>query len=209
MINTKNLILFLLLLSLNVKGQDSWQLLNPKPSSSNGLDIEFVSETKGYYITNQELFYTLDSGTQWSLKRSISGAKDLSFKNNLGIIVGAYGTVYISSDMGDSWSITNVGSNEWLNTVSIIDEDTIVVSSNNSIFISNNKGVDWQQQNIPSIWVNKTFFLTENIGHAVTENGEIFKTIDGGINWVTTASFVNYAPNSFFTIYIHEYLPIA
>ena len=201
MINTKNLILFFLLLSLNVKGQDSWQLLNPKPSSSTGLDIEFVSETKGYYITNQELFYTLDTGVQWSLKRNISGGKDLSFKDNLGIIVGAYGTVYISSDMGDSWSTTNVGSNEWLNTVTIIDENTIVVSSNNSIFISNNKGADWQQQNIPSIWVNKTFFLTANIGHAVTENGEIFKTIDGGINWVTTASFVNYSPNSFFTIY--------
>jgi photosystem II stability/assembly factor-like uncharacterized protein len=181
--------------------QEEWQLLNPRPSSATGLDIEFVSDSKGYYITTNELFYTLDSGESWSLKRNISGARDMSFKNDFGIIVGTLGTVLKSEDSGESWTAINLQTTESLNTVSIIDENTLVISGNNSVYISTDKGLNWQQKDIPSYRVNKTFFLSASVGHAVTDNGEIFKTTDGGENWTTTASFTNYAPNSFFTIF--------
>lgn len=197
----KFLLCIFLFSSIQFYAQEDWQLMNPRPSSAPGLDIEFTSNTKGFYITSFELFYTEDAGENWLSKTNIRGAKDLSFKNGLGIVVGAAGAVYRSDDDGDSWLSMNVGYPESLNTVSIIDENTIVVSGDNSIFTSTDKGLNWQQYNIPSSRVNKTFFHSAAVGHAATDNGEIFKTVDGGENWTTTASFTNYSPNSFFTIF--------
>lgn len=184
-----------------LSAQESWELLNPKPSSQTGLDIHFVSNTSGFYITGNELFYTIDSGGTWLLKQNFLGAKDLGFKDNLGIVVGNNGAIIKSEDSGVTWSSMNVGVPESLNTVTIIDQNNMVVSGNNSIFSTTDGGVNWQQKNIPSSRVNKTFFTSSSVGHAVTDDGQIFKTVDGGENWYVTASFTNISPNTFFKVF--------
>jgi photosystem II stability/assembly factor-like uncharacterized protein len=194
----KYLTLLFAIFSQYLSSQENWQLLNPRPSTATGLDIEFISDTKGFYITSNELFHTTDAGENWELKQILNGARDISFKDGLGIIAES-GSVWISKNDGDTWTKSVV--QEVLNTASIIDSNTIVVSGSNSIFISTDQGVNWLQKDIPGNRVNKTFFLTKDIGHAVTDNGEIYKTIDGGENWNTTVSFTNFIPNSFFTIY--------
>lgn len=181
--------------------QDNWEVLNPKPSFLTGIDIHFVTETNGFYITSNELFYTTDSGENWELKSELSGASDIAFYESLGIIVGYSGSFLSTNDSGTTWSVKNVGVAESLNAVTILDAENIIISGNNSVFVSTDGGENWIQKNIPSIRIKKTFFVNVLIGHAVSENGEIFKTVDGGDNWYLTADFTNLAPNSFFTIY--------
>jgi len=197
----KSLFFLFLLIFSNSYSQENWQLLNPKPSPDTGLDVAFVSSTNGFYITSNQLFYTTDTGDNWQLKSIVNGAKDLAFKNNIGYVVGSHGSVLKTSDSGITWSSRNITGGESLNSVTIIDDDNLIVSGNSIAYFSSDGGSSWISKNIPNSRVNKTFFLSATLGHAVTDDGQIFKTIDGGGSWYVTASYVNYMPNSFFTIY--------
>lgn len=189
---------------LLVSAQESWEVLNPKPSSLTGLDIHFLSESNGFYITSNGLYGTSDSGETWELKEQLSYATDLAFNDNLGIIVGSNGSVLISEDYGSSWYSKNIGASEALNTISILDSENIIISGNNSVFVSADGGDSWTQKDIPDYRVKQTFFLSPSTGHAVTTNGQIFKTVDGGDNWYETANYTNFFPNSFFTIFFKD-----
>ncbi|KAB7531182.1 T9SS type A sorting domain-containing protein [Flagellimonas olearia] len=182
-------------------GQENWEVLNPKPTLDRGLDIHFVSETHGFYITSNGLYETVDSGNFWELKISLSGGSDIEFREDLGVIAGYGGNIWKTGDSGSNWTLINVGFTESLNTVNIIDSETIIVSGNNSIYVSVDGGNNWVQKNIPNSRVNKTFFTNNLVGHAVSDDGQILKTVDGGDNWYVTADFTNFIPNSFFTVY--------
>ncbi|MBA4318026.1 MAG: hypothetical protein C0412_06475 [Flavobacterium sp.] len=186
--------------SLNMQSQTSWELLNPKPSSNNGLGIHFVSSNIGYIINSNEILETLDSGISWQKKQNISSGTDLKFYNTIGFIVGNNGYVLKSSDSGKTWSqIFTVFSGNF-NTVNILNESEIIISSSNSIIKSSDGGVTWISMSIPNSTVNKSCFVTSLIGHAACNNGTMLKTVDGGINWYSTQSS-NVIPSNLFTVY--------
>lgn len=186
--------------SLNLHSQTSWELLNPKPSSNNGLGIHFVSSNIGYIINSNEILETLDAGNSWQKKQNISSGNDLKFYNNIGFIVGINGYVLKSIDSGSTWTEIFTGFTGNFNTVNIINETDIIISSSNSIIKSSDGGITWTTNSIPNSTVNKTCFVTPLIGHAACNNGTMLKTIDGGVNWYTTQSS-NVFPSNLFTVY--------
>lgn len=197
----KLLILFCFIVCLNkIHSQTNWELLNPKPTSNTGKDVDFVSNEIGYIITSNELLETLDAGNTWSKKQNINSGNDLSFHNTTGYIVGSYGYVLKSVDGGTSWSQIFTGFNGSFTTVNIIDDNTVILSTSNSIVKTDDGGSTWISFNIPNNSVNKTFFTSPLTGHAVCGDGTILKTVDGGQNWYVTQS-TNIYPSGFFTVY--------
>ena len=65
--------------SLNIHSQTIWELLNPKPSINNGLDIHFVSSNVGYIVNSNEILETLDAGISWQKKQNINSGKNFNF----------------------------------------------------------------------------------------------------------------------------------
>ncbi|MGY8910684.1 MAG: YCF48-related protein, partial [Flavobacteriales bacterium] len=161
------LILFCTILSFNkINSQTNWELLNPMTTNT-GKDVEFVTTNIGYIITTNELLETIDAGSTWLKKQSISSGNDISFYNTTGYIVGNDGYALKSIDNGASWSQIFIGFNSSFNTVNIIDDDNIILSSSNSIVTTNNGGITWKSLSVPNSGVNKTFFTNTLIGHAV------------------------------------------
>jgi len=99
---------------------------------------------------------------------------------------------------------TPIPSGQGLNTVNVINHDTIIITSNNRLIKSSDGGENWQilNINIPNIGIKKSYFSNSQIGHAVCGNGIIIKTIDGGENWyITENSRANIIPSHFITLY--------
>ena len=194
------LILFCTILSFNkINSQTNWELLNPMTTNT-GKDVEFVTTNIGYIITTNELLETIDAGSTWLKKQSISSGNDISFYNTTGYIVGNDGYALKSIDNGASWSQIFIGFNSSFNTVNIIDDDNIILSSSNSIVTTNNGGITWKSLSVPNSGVNKTFFTNTLIGHAVCNGGTILKTVDGGQNWFTIQG-TNSFPSNFISVY--------
>lgn len=194
------LILFCTILSFNkINSQTNWELLNPMTTNT-GKDVEFVTTNIGYIITTNELLETIDAGSTWLKKQSISSGNDISFYNTTGYIVGNDGYALKSIDNGASWSQIFIGFNSSFNTVNIIDDDNIILSTSNSIVTTNNGGITWKSLSVPNSGVNKTFFTNTLIGHAVCNGGTILKTVDGGQNWFTIQG-TNSFPSNFISVY--------
>ncbi|WP_264563945.1 YCF48-related protein [Flavobacterium sp. N3904] len=180
--------------------QNTWELLNPKPSYKTGKEIHFTTGTTGYIINENELLETTNSGISWQKKQDITSANDLKFNQNIGYIVGNNGYILKSIDSGVTWLQVTTGFNFDFNTVNIINENDIIISSPYALIKSTDGGITWISKNIPNVSVNKTFFLTAMIGHAACKEGTMLKTIDGGENWYITQS-TNTFPSDLFTVY--------
>jgi photosystem II stability/assembly factor-like uncharacterized protein len=186
--------------------QNNWELLNPKPTTQTGIDIEFVSATVGYIITNYQLLETQDAGATWTLKRSLSRTNDITFNGNIGYIVGDSGFVERSLDGGTTWNTVTTNLTYSFNTVTIIDASTIILSSNYRLVKSIDGGITWQSSVIPNTNVEKTFFTSALVGHVISSANEakILKTIDGGQNWYNTLSISSYPPRFLAIYFVNE-----
>jgi hypothetical protein len=201
----KNFYLLLLFLANLIYSQSNlnWQALNPKPTHNYGKDILFLSETNGFYITDTELVETKNAGESWSIKKQITSGVDIDFKNNTGIIVGNWGSAYLSKDEGDTWQFLNINSSDSFIYSKVINNNSLIVASNTNIYFSNNGGSSWTQKNITIYSPRKIYFLNENVGFLGTGDGKMYKTIDGGNTWVLKNT-VNYIPADYFTIYFYN-----
>jgi photosystem II stability/assembly factor-like uncharacterized protein len=54
-----------------LRSQTNWDLLNPKPSSTTGLDIQFISKNVGYIVNENELLETSDAGISWKKNKTL------------------------------------------------------------------------------------------------------------------------------------------
>ncbi|MFC0777548.1 YCF48-related protein [Flavobacterium sp. HJSW_4] len=185
---------------LNGFAQQGWELLNPTPTNRTGLNIQFVSNSRGYIITENEILETLDSGGTWVKKQNINSGKDLKFNGTTGFIVGNGGSVLKSTDSGNTWNAVNTGYFENFNSVTIIDANTIIISSLYGLVKTQDGGITWNRLEITKGTVIKTFFTSSLVGHAACMDGIMLKTIDGGVTWYTTMTS-NTIPSDFFTVF--------
>lgn len=187
------LFFFCLLFTQLFIAQNSWEILNPKPSSGNNKAIAFSGGT-GFIINNEkQLLFTIDSGETWTIKQTITSGNAISFSANVGFIVGDQGSVLKSVDFGATWVSLNIGATENLNSVSIIG-DTVFISSDKKLFISTDttnfttKNID-----IANSWVTKSVFTTSTEGHIFSQ-GKVYKTTDSGTTWTLTLGYYS-TPN--------------
>lgn len=176
---------FFLFLVILLSAQNSWEVLNPKPSSGSYRSLVF-SNNRGFAINDsQQLIITADYGQSWSVKQQVSSANDIKFFGNYGYIVGDSGYVLKSVDSGETWSVINVGASENLNSVDVF-SNKIIISSGTNLYVSTD-GVSWNKIpfNIPNVWAVKTVFTSSSKGVVYTK-GSIFRTADGGNTWNLT-----------------------
>ncbi len=179
-----------MLFTVSMCAQDPWEILNPTPTSQSGVDIQFMTPDHGFIITR---FYTLletkNGGKSWEIKKSFGGNdtwEDMAFQGSSGYIVGNNGYVQKTEDMGENWERIQMELTDRINTVNIINKDTVYMSGFSQMAQSVDGGNKWTLLPITDVGVNKIFFTNGRVGHAACRNGLILKTIDGGLNWYTT-----------------------
>lgn len=202
----KNKILFLVIISTSFNllfAQTDWSLLNPTPSVETGRKVQFTSPDIGYILNNKKILETIDAGETWTVKQNINSGIDMSIKYGVGYIVGSGGYILKSNDNGENWQQITIGTSNSLNSINIIDNETVIVSSINQIFKSVDGGENWTSYDVPYEDIKKVTFTSALVGHAACKNGKILKTIDGGENWTITYS-INVMPNDFYSIYFYD-----
>lgn len=194
------LLLFFCASSLFAQGSVDWELLNPKPSKSTGIDIVMTSSTDGIYITNKEIIKTTDGGATWSIKKQIPTANDLDSRNDISLVVGDFGTALISTDSGEIWSSLTINNQANLLYCKIFSNSNLLAASSKTLYFSADSGNSWSQRTIPFSNIKKILFLNDQVGFVGTNDGKIYKTIDGGVNWIIKSS-INISPSDIFTFY--------
>ena len=142
-------------------------------------------------------FNTLKAQSTWFWQQPLPTGNFLysvDFANEqTGYAAGTVGTVIKTTDGGNSWSLKNINTTDYLTSVSAADENTVLASRNN-IYRSSNGGDNWTQ--VYSYTGNVSFFLdfpTRNTGYAAGAIGVILKTTNSGINWIAQTSPVSQA----------------
>jgi len=145
-------------------------------SISNNLFGNLLRSTNGGVTWN-----TVSSGTT-----SFQPLKNITFFDSLnGTMLGCFGTVYRTSDGGNTWPIYSNTGLYFLYSASFTDKEncTVICNANNRSIIvrTTNGGISWfQQKKITSEIMQKVFFINQNCGYISGENGIILKTTDGG-----------------------------
>ncbi len=174
----------LLLCHFGAFSQDVWQWLNPQPSGSNCINITFTDRQHGFILNyNGDLMRTSDQGAHWQITDHFPIASQMEIADSTGVIVCTNGTLYVSSDNGNTWSLVNSGLAGRMISVSIVSRDTFfVTSSYQLIYKTTDRGktlTTLSSQN--SMYASA--FLDSKTGF-ISGSQSLLKTIDGGQTWI-------------------------
>jgi photosystem II stability/assembly factor-like uncharacterized protein len=162
-----------------------WQWSNPKPSGYINNKVVFSDAQDGLIVNNNgDLLRTSDQGNSWHIQQNLTLAHTIDYKDST-TVIGAFGSVYVSTDFGQTWTKRSINQPEWFE-VQVISRDTIFIASSfagspTHIFLSVNRGNTWQPVNT-SLAIKSFWMLTSHEGFA-TSYGGIYKTTDGGFTW--------------------------
>jgi len=116
---------------------------------------------------------------------------DVDFSNaSTGLIVGANGTILLTTDRGATWVAAISGSGESLDGVDFIDAaHATAVGANGTILRSSDGGVTWSTQTSGTMQdLSDVHFIDALTGWAVGDTGTVRLTTDGGANWIASNS---------------------
>jgi photosystem II stability/assembly factor-like uncharacterized protein len=104
--------------------------------------------------------------------------------------VGTYGSIYKSTDGGETWSALESGTTSTLYGVSFISVDTgVVVGEGGLILKTTNSGVTWEPKTSGTGHTLYDVMLTSaNTGTAVGNGSTIIHTADGGETWYPSSN---------------------
>lgn len=144
--------------------------------------LSFINADTGFIAATSRLAYTSDGAKTWNeltLPEDIIG---LRFVNDKACyLIGTSGTLYISSDLGQSWNKTaftlpkDIKIKTTLNSATInVTDDNIeffCIGDDNTLHImcSTDNGDTWEEEEHPSV-EKKTFLYLSQDGHYLTAN---------------------------------------
>jgi len=160
----------------------------------NGLEL-YVGQSGEIYRRTDQLVEAVPSGTDARLM-SVTH----SHASGLSVAVGAFGTILVSKDAGESWSLVTV---EWfavlndyvdphLYDVHVSDNGVVTVVGEFSLVLQSfDQGKSWitRQRGEPSL-----FGLNidgSGMGYAVGQEGTLLRTADAGISWAPITTPTN------------------
>ncbi|WP_337872072.1 protein kinase [Ignavibacterium sp.] len=127
-----------------------------------------------------KVFYTTDSGMNWSSEKLINSyLKKIWFVNSFrGFLIGSEGALFKTTDGGLTWSKVNLGTEATLNDIIFINQKTgFILSSEGDVFISENSGDDWIKESIgEKLSLNKMINLSNGSVYIGCNNGILYKT---------------------------------
>jgi photosystem II stability/assembly factor-like uncharacterized protein len=178
----------------------TWNLINNQNINKKYFSkVFFINQKIGFAITDSEMFKTSDEGNNWTpiqlpINTSIGeNLSDFKFSNlSDGIFITRNGAVFQSIDTGNTWLKLSYNTQNYLSSISMLDEKTgIIVGSDGSIFKTNNGFKTWQKMtNSSNKFLRYVNYIDENTWFAVGFEGEILKSTDGGNTWLKKQSGV-------------------
>lgn len=189
-------IVIALLLLLPAVSIAQWQWLNPKPSAYGGLNVIFTDAVTGFILqADGSLVKTVDQGVHWEVNQRFSGVLTMDIHDSTGVLAGYGGTVYISSDIGNTWERKNTGNGDVYAMADIVSRDTLFLANENgNIYRSDDRGATWQSFYC-GIRISSIEFINSKVGFAGGVNSMILKTEDGGATWQPVVT-VNTTPSN-------------
>jgi photosystem II stability/assembly factor-like uncharacterized protein len=151
-------------------------------SVNNGLTETFVVDlaAKGpniFAATQNGVFLSTNSGANWSSAGLDGfGVDHIAICNNnvFASTYGTNGTVYLSSDNGTTWSVSDLGLTEKTVLDFEVYETNIFASTLNFVFLSSNNGVSWTAVDegltafyYMSLGVNESYLFAGTMGLSV------------------------------------------
>lgn len=187
-------------------GNSTWQNVAPAsftPALSNSFPFwSGASAVKGTGTaflcgSNAQIYKTTDYGATWTQKVSgISGSAtffDVFFKNvNDGLVVGASGIAYFTTDGGNNWALQATTTSSSLYAVHCAGNVWYVAGQNNSMHKFTTSPITWTNisGNLPSgTWplIEGLQFLDDQTGtfsgYNTGGSEHVFRTTDGGATW--------------------------
>lgn len=186
--------ILILSLSASVNAQ-TWELVNSFPDY---LTNVYLQGTDTVYIVGQNGFIgqSPNRGKNWIYQHVTTNTlNDICFiSHNLGYIVGANGTILITSDAGITWRNVSSGTIQNLNAIAATGINNIWAIGNNGIVI---KSVDaGQTWNTVSITVQTPNFsdvgFKNGKGYIIGNLGSIYQTLDNGNSWIQQTNIEGY-----------------
>jgi len=189
-------ILFMLM-QLVIFAQNGWDLIHTFNEDINSIAFRdslngFASSTS----TNSSILRTTDGGLTWD-ELTILGLdaviSNISVDNdNYYIGVGDKGTIIVSTDRGNSWSVRNVGEVVNLGSSCVTKDGKLFISSTDKrVYRSTDGGNSWMSIETNSYMLTDISFSTNTIGFGVGLYGTSIKTTDGGETWLQIPSIIN------------------
>lgn len=104
--------------------------------------IYFVNANVGFMIGYKSIYKTTDSGNTWSIDtidlEPYVRLNDINFYDeNYGLVVGDSGTIAYTDNGGESWTLQDSGTNEYLLSVKITSPTTAIVVGTNGTILRN------------------------------------------------------------------------
>ena len=101
-----------------------------------------------------------------------------------GYAVGAFGTIIMTSDSGNTWISQISNTTKLLHSVTFVDANTgWAVGDSGTILKTSNGGTLWTSQSQYSYNYRSVYFVNTDTGYVTGHDGVIIKTTDGGNNW--------------------------
>jgi photosystem II stability/assembly factor-like uncharacterized protein len=166
----------------------NWVIINPVGYNT-GM---FSNNNLGIANTNFNITYTINGGTNWTVKNfnsiSPSYIKNCAIlPNSKAFAVGDSGLIINSDNLFD-WNYYRIPNIGQLQNITFTSLNTGYITSNNTrILKSTNGGTNWVVKTLPVNGINGICFLNDNTGFisSVWTGTQILKTTNGGDNWVT------------------------
>lgn len=182
-------------------GGETWQLQRSEPQPDQPLYSVYFSNAEHGWAAGlwSLLLRTSDGGKSWSqVKLPVAEGQKRADLNLLKIFAGRHndlyiaaeqGTLFRSTDNGDTWQIIKTGSNASLWSGTVTAADTIVVGGlGGKLLRSTDAGANWQVLNSPTTGSITGMQASGNLLSAVSLEGSALQSSDDGATWRVVSS---------------------
>lgn len=189
------------LISRTTDGGKTWvKLPNPAGYPQHfAKQMYFFDTLMGLVMDKTTLFKTINGGATWTNVLDVQSIlKDFTFiGNGKGFAVATDGRLYVSSNYGDSWTLQNINTTEYLTSVYFFNDNIGFIGSyNNTLFKTTNGGLTWTQSSIGlgTEEMRSFKFINESVGYLLCSGissgaSLIYKTTNAGASWYIVNEF--------------------
>jgi photosystem II stability/assembly factor-like uncharacterized protein len=168
-------------------GGNNWIDISFPGTASNLNTIFFVNVNTGWLCSTDTLFYTTNSGLNWTPRITPIYGQELFFVNTSTGWLNTGQSILRTTNGGSNWNTTAFTSDgELFFANALTGWTSLYMSGNCTIYKSTTGGISWEPQftttNFHNIYA--FYFINENTGWATGYRETILKTTNGGVNWV-------------------------
>ncbi|RMD51081.1 MAG: hypothetical protein D6830_01225, partial [Ignavibacteria bacterium] len=204
----KRIVVLLVFTFAELFGQISWTRVHPKLQDQIQDVVAINSQIVVAVGSNGGLFSTSNGGTTWNTAGAASNSNyyDVDFAGGFLCAVGTHGTVAVSRDSANSWTILNDATivGDMMAVDFINSADGWIGGQNGVIYHTTNQGTTWSVQNPATLssaaFIRDIYFVNASKGFVAGTNGTYGYTTDGGATWNISEASVNFQGKIFFDI---------